>query len=163
MPFILEFTALKHCLDKFGDVLWGYLVKLETDCQALRDHLLSTTLNSTHARWRDAVLAHNIVDIRHKPGRFNVVADGLSRKFVNTPTERGDGHEWTVSEDWEACTRLTNDVLNLQVSQSESIYSALRTRFEGENMFLEVIDSILELDHGKSLHVRKRAKHKAKG
>ena len=163
MPFILEFAALKHCLDKFGDVIWGYPIELETDCQALRDHLLSTTLNSTHARWRDAVLAHNIVDIRHRPGRLNVVADGLSRKFVNVPTEPGDGHEWTVSEDWEARTRLVNDVLNLQTTQSESIYNALRARFNGENVFLEVIDSILELDHGKSLKVRKRAKHKAKG
>ena len=163
MPFILEFATLKHCLDKFGDIIWGYPVELETDCQALRDHLLSTTLNSTHARWRDAVLAHNIVDVRHRPGRLNVVADGLSRKFVNTPTEPGDGHEWTVSEDWEARTRLANNILNIQVTQSESIYSALRTRFEKENVFLEIIDSILELDHGSSLRVRKRARHKAKG
>ena len=163
MPFILEFAALKHCLDKFSDILWGYPIELETDCQALRDHLLSTTLNSTHARWRDAVLAHNIVDIRHRPGCLNVVADGLSRKFVNMPTEPGDGHEWTVSEDWEARTRLANDILNIHTTQSESIYDALRTRFEGENVFLEIIDSILELDQGKSLRVRRRAKHKAKG
>ena len=163
MPFILEFAALKHSLDKFADVIWGYPVELETDCQALRDHLLSTTLNSTHARWRDAVLAHNIVDIRHKPGRLNVVADGLSRKFINTPTESGDGHEWTVSEDWEERTRLANDILVVQVTQSEAIYCALRERFEGESVFLEVIDSILELDHGKDLRVKKRAKHKAKG
>ena len=55
-PFILEFAALKYCLDKFGDIIWGYPIEIETDCQALRDHLLSSTLNSTHARWRDAVL-----------------------------------------------------------------------------------------------------------
>jgi hypothetical protein len=162
-PFILEFAALKHCLDKFGDIIWGYPVEIETDCQALRDHLLSTTLNSTHARWRDAVLAHNIVDVRHRPGRLNVVADGLSRKFVNTPREKGDGHEWTVSEDWEARSRLTNDILVVETTHPESAYNALRTRFADEKVFLEVIDSILELDHGKSLRVRKRAKHKAKG
>ena len=92
-PFILEFGALKHSLDKFSDVIWGYLIEIETDCQALRDHLLSSTLNSTHARWRDAVLAYNIVDVRHRPGRLNVVADGLSRKYVNLPKEAGDGHE----------------------------------------------------------------------
>ena len=34
-PFILEFAALKHTLDKFGDTIWGYPVELETDCQAL--------------------------------------------------------------------------------------------------------------------------------
>ena len=163
MPFILEFAALKHCLDKFGDIIWGYPIELETDCQALRDHLLSTTLNSTHARWRDAVLAHNIIDIRHRPGRLNVVADGLSRKFVNVPTEPGDGHEWTVSEDWEARTRLANDIFTLQLTQPESTYSALRTRFAEENVFLEVIDSMLELDHWKSIRVRRRARHKAKG
>ena len=162
-PFILEFGALKHSLDKFGDIIWGYPVELETDCQALRDHLLSTTLNSTHARWRDAVLAHNIVDVRHRPGRLNVVADGLSRKFVNLPKEKGDRHEWTVSEDWEARTKLANDILVIHTTQLESTYSTLRTRFADENVFLEVIDSILELDHGKSLRVRKRAKHKAKG
>ena len=54
-PFILEFAVLKHTLDKFGNIIWGYPVKLETDCQALQDHLLSTTLNSTHARWRDTI------------------------------------------------------------------------------------------------------------
>jgi hypothetical protein len=162
-PFILEFGALKHCLDKFSDIIWGYPVELETDCQALRDHLLSTTLNSTHARWRDAVLAHNIVDVRHRPGRLNVVADGLSRKFVNTPKEQGDGHEWTVSEDWEARTRLANDILVIQTTQPDSTYSALRTRFADEKVFIEVIDSILELDHGQSLRVRKRARHKARG
>ena len=162
-PFILEFAALKHCLDKFSDIIWGYPVELETDCQALRDHLLSSTLNSTHARWRDRVLTHNIVDVRHRPGRLNVVADGLSRKFINTPREQGDGHEWTVSEDWEARTRLANNILIIHTTQPKLTYDALQTRFADEKVFLEVIDSILELDHGSSLRVRKRAKHKAKG
>jgi hypothetical protein len=162
-PFILEFGALKHSLDKFSDIIWGYPIELETDCQALRDHLLSSTLNSTHARWRDAVLAYNIVDVRHRPGRLNVVADGLSRKFVNMPIEKGDGHEWSVSEDWEARTGLANDIFIIQTSQPESMYTALRARFANEKVFIEIINSILELDHGKSLKVQKRAKHKAKG
>ena len=149
--FILEFAALKHSLDKFSDVIWGYPIEIETDCQALRDHLLSSTLNSTHARWRDAVLAHNIVDICHRLGHLNVVADGLSRKFVNVPKERGDGHEWTVSEDWEACTGLANNVMYTNMNQQVATYEALRTRFADEKVFLEVIDSMLELDQGKSL------------
>lgn len=162
-PFILEFGALKYSLDKFGDIIWGYPIELETDCQALRDHLLSSTLNSTHARWRDAVLAYNIVDVRHRPGRLNVVADGLSRKYVNAPKEEGDGHEWTVSEDWEARTGLANDIFIMQPNQLESTYAALRTRFAEEKVFIEIVDSLLELDQGESLKVRKRAKHKAKG
>ena len=89
------------------------------------------------------------------------MADGISQKFVNVPKEQGDGHEWTVSEDWEAHTRLANDVLHINATQLESTYSELRTRFADKKVFLEVIDSMLELDHGKSLKVQKRAKHKA--
>ena len=70
-------------------------------------------------------MAHNIVDIRHRPGHLNVVADGISRKFVNVPKEQGDGHEWTVSKDWEARTRLTNDVLHINATQLELTYSEL--------------------------------------
>ena len=162
-PFILEFTALKHCLDKFSDIIWGYPVKLETDCQALHNHLLSSTLNSTHARWRDAALTHNIVDIHHRPGCLNIVTDRLSHKFINMPKELGDGHEWMASEDWEACTWLTNDILNVNSTQLETTYSTLRTHFVEEKVFLEVINSLLQLNHGKSLRVQKRAKHKAKG
>ena len=83
-----------------------------------------------------------------------MVADGLSRKFVNTPKVQGDGHEWTVSEDWEARTGLSNDIFIINTAQTEATYSELRSRFAEENMFLEVIDSMLELDHGKSLRVR---------
>jgi len=158
MPFILEFDALKFSLDKFSDIVWGFPVELETDCQALRDHLLNDKINSTHARWRDGVLAHQITDVRHRPGRLNPVADGISRKFVNLPYKEGDGHEWTVSEDWEAQTGLVNDILHVA---DTAVYSKLRERFSDEKMFLEVIDALLNLDHGKSLKDRKRAKHRA--
>ena len=77
-PFLLEFAALKFGLDKFSDTIWGFPVEVETDCQALRDHLMNDKLSSTHARWRDGILAHQIIDVRHVPGRINVVADGLS-------------------------------------------------------------------------------------
>jgi hypothetical protein len=46
---MLEFTALKFALDKFNDIIWGFSVEIETDCQALRDVLVSTELNATHA------------------------------------------------------------------------------------------------------------------
>lgn len=35
-PFLLEFAALKFTLDKF-DIIWGFPIEIETDCQALRD------------------------------------------------------------------------------------------------------------------------------
>jgi hypothetical protein len=50
-PYLLEFATLKFLLDKFADIIWGFLVKLETDCQALRDVLMNNTLHATHACW----------------------------------------------------------------------------------------------------------------
>jgi len=58
---------------------------------------------------------------------------------------------------------LANDVFQVQTSHPELTYKALWTRFAKEKVFLEIIDSLLALDHGNSLRVRKRAKHKAKG
>ena len=82
-PYILKFAALKYSLDKFSDITWGFPIELETDCQALQDQLLSTKMNLTHACWHDGVLSHNIIDVQHRPGHLNVVADGLSQKFMN--------------------------------------------------------------------------------
>lgn len=34
-PFLLEFAALKFALDRFSDIIWGFPVEIEMDCQAL--------------------------------------------------------------------------------------------------------------------------------
>jgi hypothetical protein len=57
-PFMLEFTALKFALDKFDDIIWGFPVELETDCQALRYVIVSDDLNATRAHWRDGIISH---------------------------------------------------------------------------------------------------------
>ena len=157
-PFLLEFAALKFTLDKFSNTIWGFPVEIETDCQALRDHLLNDKLSSTHARWRDGILAHQIVDVRHVPGHVNVVADGLSRANEGLPHEDGDGSQWTVSEDWEAAVGLTHDVFYTTDPASPEV-GLLKERFKDEPIFLEVIDALLNLDHGKSIRLRKRARH----
>jgi hypothetical protein len=77
-PFILKFAALKFGLDKFADIIWGFPTEIETDCQALQDVLMSDQLNAAHARWRDGIIAHKIMDMHHVPGKLNVIADGLS-------------------------------------------------------------------------------------
>jgi hypothetical protein len=159
-PFLLEFAALKFGLDKFSDITWGFPIEVETDCQALRDHLMNDKLSATHARWRDGILAHQIIDVRHVPGRLNVVADGLSRASEGTDHEEGDGSEWTVPEDWESNVGLTHDIFQLTDANKPEV-AKLRERFKKEPIFAEVIDAILELDHGANLRVRKRARHRA--
>ena len=159
-PFLLEFAALKFGLDKFADITWGFPIEIETDCQALRDHLLNDKLSATHACWRDSILAHQIIDIRHVPGKLNVVADGLSRASKGTNNEGEDSSEWTVSEDWEANTRLTHDIFNTTETTTPEI-AELRERFKNKPIFAEVIDAILELNHGTNLGQKKHAKHRA--
>jgi len=52
-PFLLEFAALKYSFDKFSDIMYGYPVEVETDCQVLHNIFLSDKLSVTHAWWRD--------------------------------------------------------------------------------------------------------------
>ena len=159
-PFLLEFAALKFGLDRFADTIWGFPVEIETDCQALRDHLINDKLSSTHARWREGILAHQIIDVRHVPGRVNLVADGLSRANEGLPNEEGDGSEWTVSEDWETTTGLVHDVFYISDPASQEA-THLRERFKDEPIFLEVVEALLELDQGKDAKLRRRARHRA--
>ena len=158
--FLLEFAALKFGLDKFADIMWGFPIEVETDCQALRDHLMNDKLSATHARWQDGILAHQITDVRHVPGRLNVAADGLSRANEGTENETGDGSKWTVSEDWEANMGLNHDIFHIADASMPEIIK-LRERFKDEPIFTEVIDAIMELDQGISLKRRKHARHGA--
>jgi RNase H-like domain found in reverse transcriptase len=156
-PFLLEFAALKFCFDKFTDILWGFPVEVEIDCQALRDVLLSENLNATHARWRDGVMAHNIVGVRHVPGVVNT-ADGLSRQYEGLPKGHGDGSEWSVSPDLDDTTGVVHDILQVEISDE---HAALRNCFNSEPVFSQVIDALLEMDHGTRIRERMRARHHA--
>ena len=89
-PFLLEFVALKFALDEFTDLTFGSPIMIVTDCRALRDLLVSDQLNSTHVRWQQFILLHQIVDVGHRPGIENPVADGISRGFGEEQTD-GDG------------------------------------------------------------------------
>jgi hypothetical protein len=157
-PFLLEFAALKFALDKFSNIIWGFPVEIETDCQALQDVMLNDKLNAAHARWRDGILAQQIIDVRHVPGKINVVADGISWKWEGLPRQMGDGSEWTVCEDWEATAGLVNDILH--VAPNDDI-QALKDRFKDEPVFKEVLDAILAINSDRSVRNRRRARHRA--
>jgi hypothetical protein len=74
---LLEFAALKHTLDDFDHIIHSQRIEIETDCKALADLLGNNKLNSTHERWRESIIACNIVVVRHKPGTENQVCDTL--------------------------------------------------------------------------------------
>ena len=156
-PFLLEFAALKYSFDKFTDIVYGYPVEVETDCQALRDILMNDKLSATHARWRDGVLAHNIVDVRHVPGITNI-ADGISRQYENMPKTGKNGDEWDVNPDWESGAGL---VYGINCVSTPPATSTLRDRFATTPLFRDVIDALEGIQSGLGLRERKRARHRS--
>jgi len=156
-PFLLEFAALKYSFDKFSDIVYGYPVEVETDCQALHDILLSDKLSATHTRWRDGVLAHNIIDIRHITGKVNIT-DGISRQYEGTDKAPGDGSEWTVTPDWEEVMGLVHDLFLVDESMDLTV---LKERFKNEPLYLNVIDVIIGLSsHEVTIWEKKRVQHR---
>jgi hypothetical protein len=173
-PHLLEFAALKFSLDKFANVVRGQPVLVKTDCRALRDVLANDRLNVEHDRWRNGILGYNIVAAKHIKGRNNVAADVLSWKYEDVEEEDGDGHEWSVSPDWEASSGLPNDVFHVSAEEVGELESrdvllvvalpegtmALQERLKDEVVYVEVLDALTELDVGVMMRARKRALHK---
>jgi hypothetical protein len=145
------------------DIVWGFPVEIETDCQALRDVLLNDHMNVAHAQWRDGILAHQIINVRHVPGKLNVIANGLSRQWEGQPRDIGllDSSDWTVSEDWEANSGLVNDILFNNSAIEPQLTTKLQERFINKPVFWEVVESIAQLGSTGSLRDRKRARHRA--
>src|ERR1700678_1349937 len=156
-PFLLEFAALKFSFDKFSDIVYGYPVEVETDCQALRDTLMNEKLLATHARWQDSVLDHNIVDVRHVPGITNI-ADGLSRQYEDTPKHGNDGSGWSVNPDWEEGEGLVFGIN--QVSVTPDI-TALHEQFKDEALLQQVVDTLQGINRVLGVRETKRARHRA--
>ena len=136
---------MKYSLDKFSNVIGGYPVKIETDCKALRDTIVNNKLNATHARWLDGIMGH-----------LNQAADGISRQFTDTPRITGNGHDWTVDPSWEANMGLAYDIWTTQLDSEQT---ALQDRFANEPVFLDVIEAMNNVDHGKRVRDKRRARH----
>ena len=164
-PFLLEFAALKFCFDEFKPYVFGAPVEIETDCQALRDCLLKDKMNSHHSRWMESILSHNIIDIRHRPGIENPVADGLSRMWRNRKRSTTDGSSWSVLPDWEAMKGITNDVLSVASPNDTSALPLhpLEVQFQGDIFFTPIIRHLLGKSAGDSVSERRRAMHRAEG
>jgi hypothetical protein len=158
-PYLLEFAALKYSLDKFADTTYGFPIEIETDCQALRDTVMSTNLSTTHARWLEAVMGHDIREIRHLPGAVNFVGDALSRKYTNVVRTADDGSAWSVECDWFAGSGL---VFNLYTVADAEEVPALKARFAGVPVFLQAIEALDTIAKGGSESAIRRAKHRAR-
>jgi len=100
------------------------------------------------------------VAVRHVPGRLNVVADGLSHQWDNTERNDEDGSAWSVNPDPEAASGLVNDMFTIEKLTDDD--QQLRERFKTEPLFLEVVNTILNMDTGMPIRDHSRARHRAK-
>lgn len=60
----------------------------------------------------------------------------------------------------KSSTGLKHDIF-LLTDPTDPVVTQLRERFKEEPIFLEVIEALLDLDQGKSVRIRKRARHRA--
>ena len=157
-PFLLKFTALKYCIDEFEPYIFGSPIEIETDRQALRDCLLKDKLNTHHSRWMESILSHNIIDIRHRPGIQNPVADGLSRVWRNRQRTPSDSSSWSVLPDWEASKGIKNDIL-LVTDFPGAPKHHLGELFQGDIFFSPIVRHLLGKSAGDSISERKQAMH----
>ena len=157
----MEFVALKFALDEFTDLTFGSPIMIVTDCRVLRDLLVSNRLNLTHARWQQFILSHQIVDVGHRPGVGNPVADGISRGFGEERTDR-DGSSWSVEADWHARSGLTNSLWMVVGRQNNEETEELRTRFEGDDFFEPIVEALLGKPRGNSIKETRHAMRRAR-
>ena len=158
-PFLLEFAALKFSLDEFELYIYGSPLEIETDCQALRDCLLQEKMSVHHSRWKESILAHNIIAIRHQPGVENPVADGLSRMWDSRRRTMEDGSDWSVLPNWEATKGIVNDILS--VSYIPPNIHPLESRFASDLFFEPIVKHLLGHDAGSTPAARRKAMHQA--
>jgi hypothetical protein len=74
-----EMWVVIHCLKTKGHYIGFKDVVVWTDNVTLKYFATQPKLSSKQMRWQDTLALFN-VDIRHKPGKENVVPDALSRK-----------------------------------------------------------------------------------
>jgi hypothetical protein len=74
-----EMWAMIHCLKTWGHYIVSKDVVVRIDNIALKYFAIQPKLSSKQVRWQDTLALFN-VDIRHKPGKENLVPDALSHK-----------------------------------------------------------------------------------
>ena len=88
------------------------------------------------------------MDIRHRLGVTNVVADAISRKWAEArgPSTGRDGADWLVQPDWEAKKGIVNDIMHVEEGRDRDaeIHAAMRERFKDDQWLREVVEALTD-------------------
>ncbi|KAJ6544300.1 hypothetical protein B0H19DRAFT_884812, partial [Mycena capillaripes] len=109
----------------------------------------------------ESILSRNIIDIRHRPGIENPVADGLSQMWSARKRTPTDGSDWSVLADWESSKGIVRDIFT--VSDSNTLRHPLQVQFADDIFFAPIVEHLLGHTAGATISERKRAAHRATG
>jgi transposase InsO family protein len=99
--FLLELVCVKWAFEKYQKFIFGRPLHLVTDCEAIAGILSKQTVSAAHTRWREFILAHDIVRFTHRAGEKNVAADLLSRRRNNTVEATATTPDPTIPDNWD--------------------------------------------------------------
>ncbi|SCZ98864.1 BZ3500_MvSof-1268-A1-R1_Chr3-1g05672 [Microbotryum saponariae] len=105
--FLLELACLKWATDKYGKCLFGNQVEIVTDCIALAGILSNEKVNHNHVRWRESILALDIVKFTHQPGKQHNACDELSRVVEHLESSESISPESKLPIDWDEYIQST--------------------------------------------------------
>ena len=109
-------------------------------------------------------MCRNIVDIWHRLGVTNGVADAISRKWAEArgPSTGKDGTDWSVQLDWEAKNGIVNDIMHVEeeINREAETQAAMRVCFRDNPWLREVVEALTDGELG-DICSRCRARHHA--
>ncbi|SGY18112.1 BQ5605_C015g07981 [Microbotryum silenes-dioicae] len=105
--FLLELACLKWATDKYEKYLFGNQVEIVTDCIALAGILSNEKVNHNHVRWRESILALDIVKFTHQPGKQHNACDELSRVVEHLESSESISPESKLPIDWDEYIQST--------------------------------------------------------
>ncbi|EPQ28316.1 uncharacterized protein PFL1_04143 [Pseudozyma flocculosa PF-1] len=130
-----ELVAAKFVLDKFAPYTFGQPIVLVTDCQALKQILDLDRFPNAHARWREELLRHDIVRVKHVSGRSHQLAHSLSHR---PPAASDDPPQPVETTDCELLSlslktlpKVPRDDKYLRINETAE---RLLKRFEGDEL-----------------------------
>src|SRR6202522_3885560 len=111
-----------------------------------------------HSRWKESIIACNIISIRHRPGVENPVADGLSRMWDGHDRSNTDGSNWSVLPNWEATKGIKNDILS--ISYVPPVTNPLEIQFAGDIFFEPIVKDLLGFNAGSTPSECRKESHR---
>jgi RNase H-like domain found in reverse transcriptase/Integrase zinc binding domain len=141
----LELMAIVYALREWRVYLHGFSFEIETDHHPLRYLDMQSQLSKQQIRWLDA-LAEFDFKLRHVRGKYNLVADALSRMHASTTKslytgEDGEDQMKGAAEVANVNAVRVNVLSEGQVQVYSAVVTALREDYTKDSIYSTVYEN----------------------